>query len=89
MTKLYDPGDSEASGFQEWAAQYDAEAMTILSSFTMDSSGGDGSLNPNLRIGNGFWLGRMAEIERMLTMAVKVAMFLMGSWMMSKETAFL
>ena len=32
----------------EWAAQYNAdEAIVLLSSFHVDSSGGDGSLNPN------------------------------------------
>lgn len=48
LTKLYYPGDAFADEFQEWAAQYNAdEAIIIYSSFDVDSSGGDGSLNPN------------------------------------------
>lgn len=57
LTKLYYPGDSAAGGFQEWAAQYDAdEAIIILSSFTVDSSGGDGSLNPNSTYEDWQWI---------------------------------
>ena len=48
LTKLYYPGDAFADEFQEWAAQYNAdEAIIIYSSFDVDSSGGDGSFNPN------------------------------------------
>ena len=50
----------------EWAAQYDAdEAIVLLSSFHVDGSGGDGSLNANsdytdwqwvlVRSGGGAW----------------------------------
>lgn len=48
LTKLTYPGDTYADEFYEWAEQYDAdEAIVILSSFDVDSSGGDGSLNPD------------------------------------------
>ena len=51
---------------EEWAAQYGAdEAIVLLSDFEVDSSGGDGSLNPDstyrnwkwilVRSGNGAW----------------------------------
>ncbi len=48
LKKLYYPGDGFSDEFGEWAAQYDAdEAIVILSSFDVDASGGDGSLEPN------------------------------------------
>ena len=48
LTKLYYPGDTYADEFDRWAEQYGAaEAIVILSSFDVDASGGDGSLNPN------------------------------------------
>ncbi|MCD8254129.1 MAG: hypothetical protein LUC36_01090 [Oscillospiraceae bacterium] len=48
LTQLYYPGDSYADEFNEWAERYGSdEAIVILSSFDVDSSGGDGSLNPN------------------------------------------
>lgn len=48
LTKLYYPGDTYADRFDEWAKRYDVdEAIVILSSFYVDSSGGDGSFNPN------------------------------------------
>lgn len=48
LTKLYYPGDTYVDEFNEWAERYDAdEAIVILSSFDVDSSGGDGSFNPD------------------------------------------
>lgn len=48
LTKLYYPSDTLAEAFSEWAAQYGkAEAIVIYSDFDVDSSGGDGSLEPN------------------------------------------
>ena len=42
---------------QDWAAQYDAqEAIVLLSCFTVDSSGGDGSFTPNGTYGNWQWI---------------------------------
>jgi len=41
----------------EWAAQYDAdEAIVLLSSFHVDGSGGDGSLNANSDYDNWEWI---------------------------------
>ena len=57
LTKLYYPGDTYADEFNEWAEQYDAdEAIVILSSFDVDSSGGDGSLNPNSTYNDWNWI---------------------------------
>ena len=61
----YDEEFSAARG-AEWAAQYgEEEAVVLTSSFEVDSSGGNGSLDPNstyrnwqwilTRSGNGFW----------------------------------
>lgn len=57
LTKLYYPGDAFEGEFQEWAVQYDAdEAIVIVSSFDVDSSGGDGSLNPNSTYDEWKWI---------------------------------
>ena len=57
LTKMYYPGDTYADEFNEWAEQYDAdEAIVILSSFDVDSSGGDGSLNPNSTYDDWNWI---------------------------------
>ncbi len=48
LTKLYYPGDAFADEFEEWAEQYGVdEAIVLYSSFDVDASGGDGSLEPN------------------------------------------
>lgn len=49
LTQLYYVGDDHADEFARIADQYDSdvEAIVIGSSFDVDSSGGDGSLNPN------------------------------------------
>ena len=57
LTKLYYPGDTCADEFHEWAEQYGAdEAIVLLSSFDVDSSGGDGSLNPNSTYDGWNWI---------------------------------
>ena len=57
LTKLSYPGDTYADDFYEWAEQYDAdEAIVILSSFDVDSSGGDGSLNPDSTYDDWKWI---------------------------------
>ena len=46
-------GESE----EEWAKQYNAdEAIVLFSSFGVDSSGGDGSLNPNSTYSDWKWI---------------------------------
>ena len=48
LKKLYYAGDSWAKEFEYWKKRYNAdEAIVLLSTFDVDSSGGDGSLNPN------------------------------------------
>lgn len=57
LTKLYYPGDTFADEFTEWAMQYDAdEAIIIYSSFNVDSSGGDGSFNPDSTYEDWKWI---------------------------------
>lgn len=57
MTKIeYIESKSEAAAV-EWAQQYGAdEAIVLYSSFDVDSSGGDGSLNPNSTYNNWQWI---------------------------------
>lgn len=41
-------GDDQLDGYQEFAQNYQAhEVIVLTSSFAVDESGGDGSLNPN------------------------------------------
>lgn len=57
LTKLYYPGDSFAGEFSKYAEQYKAEeAIVLYSSFVVDSSGGDGSLNPNSTYNDWQWI---------------------------------
>lgn len=57
LTKLYYPGDTYTDEFNELAEQYGAdEAIIIMSSFDVDSSGGDGSLNPDSTYDNWQWI---------------------------------
>lgn len=57
LTKLSYSGDTYADEFNKLAEQYDAdEAIVILSSFDVDSSGGDGSLNPDSTYDNWNWI---------------------------------
>ena len=57
LTKMYYPGDTYADEFDEWAERYNAdEAIVLLSSFDVDSSGGDGSLNPNSTYDDWNWI---------------------------------
>ena len=52
----YDETFSEKCA-DEWATQYEAEeAIVLLSSFDVDSSGGDGSFNPNSTYNNWNWV---------------------------------
>jgi hypothetical protein len=48
LTDLWYDEDVSISSSDEWTKQYNAdEAIVLLSNFDVDSSGGDGSLNPN------------------------------------------
>ena len=62
LTELRYAGDEAAGQFAGWEEQYQVdEAIVLLSSFDVDGSGGDGSLNPNYTYKNWGWvLGRTA-----------------------------
>lgn len=57
LTEIYYAGDEESKAHQDWADKTDAdEVIVLLSSFDVDSSGGDGSLNPNNTYDNLMWI---------------------------------
>ena len=57
LTKIGYVGDTFADEFAKRAQQYNAdEAIILYSSFDVDSSGGDGSLNPNSTYDNWQWI---------------------------------
>lgn len=57
LTEIYYAGDEESADCQDWADRYNAdEVIVLLSSFDVDSSGGDGSLNPNSTYENWMWI---------------------------------
>ena len=66
LTEIYYAGDEYSKEYQDWADINNAdEVIVLLSSFYVDSSGGDGSLNPDstydgwnwilVRTGDGKW----------------------------------
>ena len=57
LTEIYYAGDKKSADHQDWADRYGAdEVIVLLSSFDVDSSGGDGSLNPNSTYENWMWI---------------------------------
>ena len=57
LTQLRYPGDASADLFTEWAQEYEAdEAIVLYSSFDADTSGGDGSLEPNTTYDDFQWI---------------------------------
>lgn len=57
LKEIYYAGDEVISDFQDWADRNNAdEVIVLLSSFSVDSSGGDGSLNPNSTYNNWNWI---------------------------------
>lgn len=57
LTELWYAGASMAAAEDAWAAQYDGqEVIVLLSSFQTDSSGGDGSLEPDAEYTNYQWV---------------------------------
>ena len=57
LTEIYYAGDEYCEDYQDWLYRYDAdEVIVLLSSFDVDSSGGDGSLNPNSTYDNWNWI---------------------------------
>ena len=59
MKELRYAGDEAAGQFAEWEEQYQVdEAIVLLSTFDVDASGGDGSLNPHETYKNWGWVLR-------------------------------
>lgn len=57
LTEIYYAGDEYSKEYQDWADRNQAdEVIVLLSSFDVDSSGGDGSLNPNSTYDNWNWI---------------------------------
>lgn len=57
LTEIYYAGDEASSAYQDWADRNNAdETIVLLSSFDVDSSGGDGSLNPNSTYDDWGWI---------------------------------
>ena len=57
LTEITYIGDDQNDGWQEFAERHHADDVTVLvSSFDVDNSGGDGSLNPNSTYRNWKWI---------------------------------
>ncbi len=57
LTEIYYAGDNASKEYQDWANRNHAdEAIVLLSSFHVDHSGGNGSLNPNSTYENWNWI---------------------------------
>ncbi len=57
LTEITYIGDEKNVGFRDWADRNNAEDVIVLiSSFDVDSSGGDGSLNANSTYKNWNWI---------------------------------
>ena len=57
LTEIYYAGDDSSKNHQDWADRNNAdEVIVLLSSFDVDSSGGDGSLKRNSTYNNWNWI---------------------------------
>ena len=57
LIEIHYAGDEYSQKYQDWAERKDAdEVIVLLSSFYVDSSGGDGSLRPNSTYDNWSWV---------------------------------
>ncbi|MGI6145722.1 MAG: hypothetical protein GX092_06515 [Clostridia bacterium] len=57
LKEIYYAGDETSRHYQDWADRNGAdEVIVLLSSFDVDSSGGDGSLNPNSTYDGWNWI---------------------------------
>lgn len=57
LTELYYAGDECSKEHQDWADRNEAdEVLVLLSSFDVDASGADGSLNPNSTYSDWKWI---------------------------------
>ena len=57
LTEISYAGDETSADFAEWAQRIDGdEVIVLVSSFNVDASGGDGSLNPNSTYTKWMWI---------------------------------
>ncbi len=57
LTEITYAGDATSADFAEWAQRVDGdEVIVLVSSFDVDASGGDGSLNPNSTYTKWMWI---------------------------------
>lgn len=57
LTEITYAGDEVSIAHEEWAQRHDADQVIVLtSSFDVDASGGDGSLNPNSTYTRWMWI---------------------------------
>lgn len=57
LTEITYAGDDKISSYEDWATRNDGdEVIVLISSFDVDASGGDGSLNPNSTYSNWNWI---------------------------------
>ena len=57
LTDIYYAGDETCADYRDWADRNNADEVIVLkSSFDVDSSGGDGSLNPNSTYDDWMWI---------------------------------
>lgn len=57
LKEIYYAGDDNSIAYQDWAERNNTdEVIVLLSSFDVDSSGGDGSLNPNSTYNGWNWI---------------------------------
>ena len=57
LTEITYAGDDKISSYEDWATRNDGdEVIVLISSFDVDASGGDGSLNPNSTSSNWNWI---------------------------------
>lgn len=57
LTQITYAGDGFCDAFEHWANRYNADqAIILISSFDVDSSGSDGSLRPNSTYNNWQWV---------------------------------
>lgn len=57
LKEIYYAGDETTKNYQDWADRNTADdVLVLLSSFDVDGSGGDGSLNPNSTYDKWMWI---------------------------------
>lgn len=57
LTEITYAGDDKISSYEDWATRNDGdEVIVLISSFDVDASGVDGSLNPNSTYSNWNWI---------------------------------